>query len=727
MGWFDDQIKERINNDNEMFSEAFHDMSGVVMGKTGFYEGFSSNEKQAQNALYEILRFYHIRPQELPLDVKEIDKQIDFLLRPNGIMKRDVVLGENWYHDGIGPLLATTTDGKIIALLPRKVSGYKYFDYETGKYVKINRKNYKTISPEAMCFYKPFPLRKLTTGDLFRYFAGTVSGTDWALIITASAAASIIGMFVTYANSVIYGKVLDVGEMSVFVAAFVMLIGVSISQLMINVIKSLVTSRINTKLSVSVESAAMMRILSLPATFFKNYSSGDLANRFNQIKLLCSSTSSIILTGGLTVLFSIVYIFQIFSYAPALVIPAVIVIAITVAVFTIVSSLLMKNYNKMLQADAKASGFVYALISGIEKIKLTGAEKRSFSKWSKLYKETAMKKYNPPTIVKLVNTIILTVNTIGTMVIYYIAYKSGVELSEYMAFSTAYGMLSGSFMMLVSTSNEFSQIKPAINLIRPIMDEEPEVSGDKNVITHMTGSIELSNISFRYSENMPLVIDKLNLRIGAGQYVAIVGSTGCGKSTLMRLMLGFETPQKGAVYYDNKDISTVDLKSLRKNIGTVMQNGKLFSGDIYSNIVISAPQLSVDEAWEVAELAGIADDIRKMPMGMHTIISEGSGGISGGQRQRIMIARAIAPKPKILMFDEATSALDNITQKHISDSLDNLKCTRVVIAHRLSTIKNCDRIIVLDQGRIVEDGKYDELIAKGGMFAELVDRQRLDK
>ena len=225
---------------------------------------------------------------------------------------------------------------------------------------------------------------------------------------------------------------------------------------------------------------------------------------------------------------------------------------------------------------------------------------------------------------------------------------------------------------------------------------------------------------------MPLVLDDLSLKIRAGQYVAIVGATGCGKSTLMRILLGFEKPQKGAVYYNGKDLNTIDLKSLRRKIGVVMQNGKLFQGDIYSNIVISAPQLTIDQAWEAAEMAGIAEDIRRMPMGMHTIISEGSGGISGGQRQRLMIARAIAPKPKVLMFDEATSALDNITQKTVSDSLEKLRCTRIVIAHRLSTIRACDRIIYLEKGKIVEDGTYDELIALNGRFAELVERQRLD-
>ena len=268
-------------------------------------------------------------------------------------------------------------------------------------------------------------------------------------------------------------------------------------------------------------------------------------------------------------------------------------------------------------------------------------------------------------------------------------------------------------------------IKPLFENIRPFFEAVPEISAEKQVVSRLNGGIELNGLSFRYDEGLPNVIDNLSLKIRPGQYVAIVGTTGCGKSTLLRLMLGFERPQRGAVYYDGKDLTKLDLKSLRRRIGVVMQEGKLFQGDIFSNIAITAPNLTLDEAWQAAEMAGIAEDIKNMPMGMNTIISEGSGGISGGQRQRILIARAIAGKPRIVMFDEATSALDNITQKIVSDSLAKLKCTRIVIAHRLSTIKDCGRIIVLDKGKIAEDGSYEELIKKDGLFAELVSRQKI--
>ena len=368
----------------------------------------------------------------------------------------------------------------------------------------------------------------------------------------------------------------------------------------------------------------------------------------------------------------------------------------------------------------------YALITGIQKIKLAGAEKRAFARWGNLYAQSAKMTYDPPMFLKLNSVISLAISLTGTLVMYYMSVRAGLSVADYYAFNTAYGMVSGAFLSLAGIALSAAQIRPILTMVQPFFDAVPEVSDGKQVIERLSGGIELNNVSFRYNENMPLILDDLSLKIRPGQYVAIVGRTGCGKSTLLRLLLGFEKPQKGAIYYDGKDLERIDLRSLRRRIGVVMQNGKLFQGDIYSNIVISAPWLSQQDAWEAAELTGIAEDIRRMPMGMNTVILEGSGGISGGQRQRLMIARAIAPKPKILMFDEATSALDNITQKKVSESLDRLKCTRIVIAHRLSTIRQCDRILVLDQGKIVEDGTYDELIASDGFFAELVARQRLD-
>ena len=470
----------------------------------------------------------------------------------------------------------------------------------------------------------------------------------------------------------------------------------------------------------------MMRILSLPPDFFKKFSAGELSGRSQNIQLLCSMLVSTVFSTGLTSVFSLIYVTQIFTYAPALLVPALLIIGVTI-VFTVVTTFYQMRYSrKQMEVGAKESGMCYGLITGIQKIKLSGAEKRAYARWSNLYAKQVDLTYNTPLFLKANATFSTMITLIGTLVMYYMAIQSGVSVADYYAFNTAYGMVSGSFMAVAGIAASLAQFKPILDMAKPIMETIPEVSEGKQVVNRLSGGIEVNNITFRYTEDMPPVIDNLSLKIKPGQYVAIVGATGCGKSTLLRIMLGFEKPQKGAVYYDGKNLENLDLKSLRRKIGVVMQTGGLFQGDIFSNITISAPQLSMNEAWEAAQMAGIAEDIRRMPMGMHTIISEGSGGISGGQKQRLMIARAIAPKPKILMFDEATSALDNLTQKIVSDSLDKLKCTRIVIAHRLSTIRQCDRIVFIEKGRIVEDGTYEELIALNGKFAELVERQRLD-
>ncbi|MBQ2739848.1 MAG: NHLP bacteriocin export ABC transporter permease/ATPase subunit [Oscillibacter sp.] len=726
MGWFDEQIKQRKQSDDALMEESFTRMADAVLGSR-MSMLYSGEEARAQGAIAEILKYYKIKACEVPDSVKTLEDRLEYLLRPHGIMRRNVRLERGWYKNAIGAFLGRRKDGgSVVAFLPRGLTGYVYFDVSTGKWVKLSSGNEGLFEEEAICFYKPFPLKKLTIASLARYILECFDRTDLALTVLGTAMVSLVGMLGPKINNLLFGVVVPGGELSMLLGLTVFMVSVSVSTMLLQTVNSMFSARVNTKLNLSVQAAVVMRILSLPADFFKEYSSGELLGRAENVQSLCSMLVSTVLSTGLTSLFSLIYITQIFAYAPALVVPALVIILVTVGFSLFTTFCQMRVSKQQMELSVKESGMSYALITGIQKIKLSGAEKRAFARWSDLYTKQVSLQYHPPMFLRANTAISSAISMTGMIVMYYMAARSGISVADYYAFNTAYGMVSGAFMSVAGIAITIAQFKPILEMAKPILDAVPEVSEGKQVIDRLSGAIEVSNVSFRYNENMPLVLDDISLKIRPGQYLAIVGATGCGKSTLMRILLGFEKPQKGAVYYNGKDLNTIDLKSLRRRIGVVMQNGKLFQGDIFSNITISAPQLTLDEAWEAAEMAGIAEDIRRMPMGMHTIISEGSGGISGGQRQRLMIARAIAPKPRVLMFDEATSALDNITQKTVSDSLEKLKCTRIVIAHRLSTIRQCDRIIYLEKGKIVEDGTYEELIAKGGRFADLVERQRLD-
>ena len=725
MGVFDDQIRQRKQDDQELFEDSILRMASAVVGRD--VAGSMATERiVTKEAVDDILKFYRINPVDIPPHVTDPDEQLEYALRPHGIMHRMVALSEGWYKDAFGPMIAyRASDGAPVPVYPLSYQGYWFRD-EAGRKTTVNARNAGDFALEARCFYRPLPLGKIGVRDLLVYMRQCLNATDILLLVSISLLVTLIGMLLPPIVKILTGYVANTGSYAVLWSTAAFLLCTALAQQLVRASREIAINRILTKASISVASAFMMRLLSLPATFFRDYSAGELASRSVAAKSLVELIVSNVLSLGITAAFSLLYVAQIGVFTPVLMWPAVVIIAATVLAMLATSLLQMRVTRQQIQYAAKENGKSFALIFGVQKIKLAGAEKRAFAQWARSYTKSAELQYNPPFFLKVSAAVNAAVSMAGAIVLYYLAASSGVAPSDYIAFFAAYGMVAGAFTSLAGVVQAAARIKPYLDLTEPILNAEPEVAEDKEILTELSGRIELSGVRFRYDESMPYVIDGMDLVIRAGEYVAIVGKSGCGKSTLVRLLLGFEKPEKGAIYYDGKDMAGIDLRSLRRRIGAVTQDGSLFQEDIFSNITISAPNLSEEDAWEAAEIAGIADDIRAMPMGMQTMISEGSGGISGGQKQRLMIARAVAPKPRILIFDEATSALDNLTQKQVSESLDALAYTRIVIAHRLSTIKNCDRILYLEGGRIVEDGTYDELIAKDGLFAELVERQRLD-
>ena len=725
MGWFEEQIRLRRLNDQEVFEDAFFEMASAVLGKQR--AGLLTDERiVTQAAIDQVLKYYHFKPAKVPDIIKDPEERLEYALRPHGLMHRNVTLSEEWYRNAYGPMLVRRKDdGLPVVLLPRPLRGYYWKDEDENKII-VNRTTTEQFDRDAICFYRPLPLREIGIPDLINYMRGCLNLSDYLLLIVLTLMVTLTGMLIPNMTRILTGFVIDSGNMPILWSTAIFMFCALVASQLFSVSRSLAMNRIQIKTALSVEAAMMMRLMNLPASFFKKYSSGELASRSQAINALCNILLGNVFSLGVTALISLLYVNQIFRFAPSLGLPSLFIVLFTVGVAVVTSLRQMKITKIQMERSALESGMSYAMISGVQKIRLSGAEKRAFARWARTYARSTELEYNPPLFLRLNQVITLAISLVGMIVLYYLAVSSGVSPSEYMAFNAAYGALTGAFTAFSDLAVSAAQIRPILEMAEPILKARPETSENREIITQVKGNIQLAGVSFRYHEHMPFVIDNMNLKIRAGEYIGIVGTTGCGKSTLLRLLLGFETPERGAIYYDNRDIRTVDLRSLRRRMGVVTQDGSLFQGDIFSNITVSAPQLTLEDAWEAAEMAGIAEDIRSMPMGMHTVITEGQGGVSGGQKQRLLIARAIAPKPKILLFDEATSALDNRIQKQISDSLDSLECTRLVIAHRLSTIKNCDRILVMDQGQIVEQGTYEQLLEADGLFARLVERQRID-
>ena len=720
MGWFSDQIKQRKENNQKAFENSFMDLAGL-------------NDSEAKinrdNFIVSQLTKYFDYPDiNLPQGLNTLEEKVEYTMKVTGILARKIELTGTWSIENRDPLLVFTKNNKIpILMIPKGSSGYYSVSFATGKRFRNTSNISKKLRSEAYAFYKPLPNHRLTLKEYLKYFRKSVRPIDLVGVLLMSLFVTAFGMLTPYITEKLTGQVVNDKDMTLFIMMTLFLIGAGIGFTLIRAAQAFVNSRVGIKIEKTMQETTMMRMLSLPPSFFRKYSTGALSSRFNSVLNLSNIIFNGVFLTLISAVMSLAYMTQIVQFAPALLIPTIGVLLVNLVFSVTVALLQVKVSRQQLLLGAKESGTSYAIFSGIQKIRLAGAEKRAFARWAKDFSKWGEPAYHPPLIIRLSSVISLIISLLGWVAIYITATASNIPVSSYMAFTSSFGTLSAMVATLTGLFTIFARVRPVLEMARPIIEEETEDDTSKEMVESLNGSIKLENIKFRYEEDGPDILNNFSLDIKEGEYIGIVGKTGCGKSTLVRLLLGFEKPYEGHIYYDGKDIDTINLPSLRSKIGSVTQNGGVFHADIFSNIIITAPNLSEDDAWAAAEVAGIADDIRNMPMGMRTMISEGQGGISGGQKQRLMIARAIVNKPKILIFDEATSALDNKTQKSISESINHLNCTRIVIAHRLSTIKECDRIIYMEDGQILESGKYDELIKKQGKFAELVERQRLDK
>jgi len=654
------------------------------------------------------------------------------LARASSVRYRDVVLKGAWWKQDNGPLLAfrpsETGNAPAVALaLIRCGRAYFVSDTEKGTRDRLTPELASSIAPKAVMFYRPFPPRPLGWSDLLLF---GLHGTwrDVFTMLAVGAATGLLALLMPVATGILFDTIIPGAQRGQLYQMAIMLFAASITGFLISLTANVAMMRMEGRMEAGVQSAVWDRLLSLPVRFFKQYNSGDLVGRSLAIGQIRQMLTGAVLTSLLTGVFSIFSFILLFQYSSSLALIATVLVLVAALMSASCGWLQMRNQRAIYEVMGRISGLTLDLMSGIAKLRMSGTESQAFARWAEEFtKQKSIS--NRAARVSIAMTIFSRIfPSVTGIAIFYFGWnmmKGGAGLTPggFVAFNAAFGQFLRASLGLAMTAISVIGIIPAYERAKPILKAIPEAQGASSLDPgRLHGAIECSRILFRYESDLPLVLNDISIQIKPGQFVAFVGHSGSGKSTLFRLLLGFETPESGSIYFDGMDLADIDPQALRRQMGVVMQNGKVFDGDIFTNIVGASP-LTIADAWAAARSAGFDKDIEAMPMGMNTVISEGGGGLSGGQRQRLMIARAIVHRPRILLFDEATSALDNQTQSIVSRSLEALEATRIVIAHRLSTIINADQIYVFDQGRITQHGTYEELAGQEGLFRDLAQRQ----
>jgi ATP-binding cassette subfamily C protein len=486
--------------------------------------------------------------------------------------------------------------------------------------------------------------------------------------------------------------------------------------------------RIIQKGNARVQCGIWDRLLNMHVSFFRNYTAGGLAMRANSISEISTHLKGPVTLTALAALFTSFNLALMFYYSSTLAVTGAVLIAIAHGVALLLGRSQFATHRRIQSMRGEIGGLILQMILGIGKIRTAGAETRVFARWALSFEKRVKAQYSARRAEMASSIFSGVYSNLCTMILFIIiafySTEQRMSVGTFLAFNAAFGAFLAARLSMGGALLTFISLIFLYERCVPILKAQPEVDEALQLRApgRLNGRVEVNQVNFRYDRNGSFVLDGVSLRAAPGEFVAAVGPSGAGKSTLIRLHLGFESPEFGAIYFDGQEQSHVDVESLRRQMGVVLQNGKLIPGSIFHNIAGPA-NLNLDDAWRAVRLAGIEDDIRAMPMQMRTIIMEGGGGFSGGQKQRLMIARALAGNPRILLFDEATSALDNRTQAVVSRSIESLRLTRIVIAHRLSTIVNADRIYVVSQGRIVQTGTYADLMAQEGLFKQLATRQ----
>ncbi|MCS6960026.1 MAG: NHLP bacteriocin export ABC transporter permease/ATPase subunit [Pseudanabaenaceae cyanobacterium SKYGB_i_bin29] len=656
-------------------------------------------------------------------------KELEAIARASRVRVRQVLLRDKWWLEDAGPLVGFVLPDRTPVALLRDKGYYELLDPTDLKRQVVDSRVNARLDSQAYMLYRPLP-QKLRSGlDLLKFgFRGQIK--DIILIVVLGITITLLGMVTPQATGLLIDSAIPDADRGLLLQIGLAPIAATFGSAIFQWSRGMIQMRVETLADSVTQAAVWDKLLTLGIPFFRRYATGDLENRVSAIGEIRKRLGGNTIETLFTSFFSLLNLGLLFYYSPPLALIALLIAVVLVIFATVTGVIILRNERPLQELRANIFGTVVQLINGITKLKIAGAEERAFKYWTEQYsrqQRLVLQQQSLQDLIQLFTAIlpILSSGLIFTVAVLLLS-KGGetpsLTTGKFLAFNTAFGTFLDGAAQLSNTLTDVLDVVTLWERGYPIISTSPELPPNATDPGVLRGQIQASHLCFRYRPDGPLILDDVSFYAEPGEFIAFVGPSGSGKSTTLRLLLGFEQPESGSIFYDGQELSGLDIYAVRRQIGTVLQNGRIMSASIFENIAAGAV-ITMEEAWQAVRMAGMENDIKQMPMGLHTIISEGGTNLSGGQRQRLLIARALVLKPSIIYFDEATSALDNRTQSIISKSLDELQVTRIVIAHRLSTIRHADRIYVMEAGRIVQVGNFEQLQSEPGLFARLIARQ----
>ena len=647
------------------------------------------------------------------LGLPELAARLRITVRPVGMV------GSWWREDG-PPVVAEDEQGAPVALVRRGRSWSAWSAAAGWRRVEDG-----TTVGRAWCVYPSLPDRPLGVRDVLRVGLPPGSRRDLVRIGLAAVLVAALGAGIPLATAAILGGAVPRAAQEDIVAITVLVAVLVVAAALASIAQGLLLQRLVVQLNVRTTAALWARVVRLEPPFFRDFNAGELTRRVlavDSIRELVTSSVVAAAMGLLGGVAGLVTVFVLDTRIAWFALGALVVLAVVIRVWL---RRMVRARRAEVSARNEIGGFLTALLAGITKVRVAHAERRVYTRWATMFARQQTAATGSNAVSQRLTTAVVMLPGLSSLLVVSVAtyvYDAELSIGAFVGLVAALTQVTTAIGLVVPALGQLTEAVPMWDSARPVWQTAPRPVTDAEDPGPLLGRIEISKASFSYSPDAPPVLTEVDMSVAPGEFVAVVGPSGAGKSTLIRLLLGFDEPSAGAVLYDGKPLDTLDLQAVRRQIGVVVQNADVPSGSV-QEVLLGASGLGVDRAWEALESAGLAADVRRMPMGMRTVVVEGGSTFSGGQRQRLMIAKALVNRPRLLVFDEATSALDNLTQAVVTRSLQQLAATRIVVAHRLSTIKDADRIYVLEGGRVTEVGTYHELVGAGGMFTTLARRQ----